>query len=254
MTDQCSICYEHMDMKSFKDSNTSTTTCVKLECEHAYHTTCIITVLNKTNAQCPLCGKNKVSDEVTREGLLKKIFSSAKRNPEIKQSIQEFKESFSSYKELIKQLKIETEEFIINRMKETNFKQNRTYLIKTMDNVRCSVRRYAKNMGDKFLANEYGIPSNKTFDLLSGDTKNFAAARGVMADDLINLEKEVIGTGLDFKRIGKVKNDIGGYDHIVKPRQNYTQNRTFGPGNNNSGFFNFLNALTISLADFSSKC
>ena len=31
-----------MDMKSFKDSNTSTTTCVKLECEHAFHTTCII--------------------------------------------------------------------------------------------------------------------------------------------------------------------------------------------------------------------
>ena len=95
--------------------------------------------------------------------------------------------------------------------------------------------RYAKNMGDKFLANEYGIPSNKTFDLLSGDTKNFAAARGVMADDLINLEKEVIGTGLDFKRIGKVKNDIGGYDHIVKPRfiskPTGTQEVTRGPIN-----------------------
>jgi hypothetical protein len=140
-----------MDMKSFKDSNTSTTTCVKLECEHAYHTTCIITVLNKTNAQCPLCGKNKVSDEVTREGLLKKIFSSAKRNPEIKQGIQEFKESFSTYKELLKKLKIETEEFIINRMKETNFKQNRTYLIRTMDNVRWSVRRYAKSMGPQYV-------------------------------------------------------------------------------------------------------
>jgi hypothetical protein len=151
MVDLCSICYEHMDMKTFKDPNTTTSTCVKLECEHAYHTTCIIGVLNKTNAQCPLCGKNKVSDEITREGLLKKIFSSAKRNPEIKQSIQEFKESFSSYKELIKQLKIETEEFIINRMKETNFKQNRTYLIKTMDNVRSGVRRYAKSMGPQYV-------------------------------------------------------------------------------------------------------
>jgi len=151
MSDQCSICYEHMDMKSFKDSNTSTTTCVKLECEHAFHTTCIINVLNKTNSQCPLCGKNKVSDEVTREGLLKKIFSSAKRNPQIKQGITEFKESYSTYKELLKQLRIETEEFLINRMKETNFKQNRTYLIKTMDNVRCNVRRYAKSMGPQYV-------------------------------------------------------------------------------------------------------
>jgi hypothetical protein len=151
MTDLCSICYEHMDMKSFKDANTTTSTCVKLECEHAYHTTCIISVLNKTNAQCPLCGKNKVTDEVLREGLLKKIFSSAKRSPEIKEGITEFKESLSTYKELIKQLKIETEEFLINRMKQTNFKQNRTYLIKTMDNVRCSIRKYAKSMGPQYV-------------------------------------------------------------------------------------------------------
>jgi hypothetical protein len=79
-------------------------------------------------------------------------------------------------------------------------------------------KRYSKKMGDKFLANEYGIPSDKTFDLLSGEAKNFAAARGVMPDDIINVERELIGTGLDFKRIGKVKNDIGGYDYIVRPK------------------------------------
>jgi len=78
--------------------------------------------------------------------------------------------------------------------------------------------RYTKQMGNNLLANEYGIPSDKTFDLISGSVKDFAAARGVMADDLINAEREVIGTGLDFKRIGKVKNDIGGYDHIVRPK------------------------------------
>ena len=95
--------------------------------------------------------------------------------------------------------------------------------------------RYAKKMGSNLLANEYGIPSNKTFDLLNGDVKNFAAARGVMADDIINAEREVIGTGLDFKRIGKVRNDIGGYDHIVKPRSMPkpvgTQEITRGPIN-----------------------
>lgn len=95
--------------------------------------------------------------------------------------------------------------------------------------------RYAKQMGDKFLANEYGIPSDKTFDLLSGETKNFAAARGVMPEDLINVERELIGTGLDLKRIGKVKNDIGGYDYIVKPRSiskpTGTQEVTRGPIN-----------------------
>ena len=151
MADLCSICYEHMDMKSFQDPNSSTTTCVKLDCQHAFHTTCIINVLNKTNSQCPLCGKHKITDEVLREGLLKKIFSSARRNPEIKKGIQEFKESLSTYKELIKQLKKETEEFLINRMKEIKFKQNRTYLIKTMDNVKFGVRRFAKSMGPQYV-------------------------------------------------------------------------------------------------------
>ena len=78
--------------------------------------------------------------------------------------------------------------------------------------------RYTKQMGSNLLANEYGIPSDKTFSLLNDKSKNFAASIGVNPTDMINAEREVIGTGLDFKRIGKVKNDIGGYDHIVKPR------------------------------------
>lgn len=78
--------------------------------------------------------------------------------------------------------------------------------------------RYSKQMGNSLLANEYNKVSDGTFDLLSGDVKNFAAARGIALDDLLNAEREVIGTGLNFKRIGKVKNDIGGYDHVVRPK------------------------------------
>jgi hypothetical protein len=95
--------------------------------------------------------------------------------------------------------------------------------------------RYSKQMGNSLLANEYNKVSDGTFDLLSGDVKNFAAARGIALDDLLNAEREVIGTGLDFKRIGKVKNDIGGYDHIVRPRNitksTGTQSVTRGPIN-----------------------
>ena len=95
--------------------------------------------------------------------------------------------------------------------------------------------RYTKQIGSNLLANEYGIPSDKTFSLLSDKGKNFAASIGVNPTDMINAEREVIGTGLDFKRIGKVKNDIGGYDHIVKPRSiskpTGTQQITRGPIN-----------------------
>lgn len=95
--------------------------------------------------------------------------------------------------------------------------------------------RYAKQMGSNLLANEYGIPSDKTFNLLNDKNKNWAASIGVNPTDMINAEREVIGTGLDFRRIGKVKNDIGGYDHIVRPRNitksTGTQSITRGPIN-----------------------
>ena len=95
--------------------------------------------------------------------------------------------------------------------------------------------RYAKQMGNEFLANEYGIPSDKTFDLLKGKSKDWAASIGVNPTDMVNAEREVIGTGLDLRRIGRVKNDIGGYDHIVRPRtinkSTGTQSVTRGPIN-----------------------
>jgi len=95
--------------------------------------------------------------------------------------------------------------------------------------------RYAKQMGNNLLANEYGIPSDETFSLLNDKGKNFAASIGVNPTDMINAEREVIGTGLDFRRIGKVKNDIGGYDYIVRPsnitKSTGTQSVTRGPIN-----------------------
>jgi hypothetical protein len=76
--------------------------------------------------------------------------------------------------------------------------------------------RYAKNMGNNFLANEYEALSNNAINLVDPKVKNFASDIG-KTNVRINKEREVIGTGLNFKRIGKVKNDIGGYDHVVKP-------------------------------------
>ena len=76
--------------------------------------------------------------------------------------------------------------------------------------------RYAKKMGNNFLANEYGALSDDAINLVDPKVKNFASLIGP-GNPSLSAEREVIGTGLNFKRIGKVKNDIGGYDHIVKP-------------------------------------
>ena len=77
--------------------------------------------------------------------------------------------------------------------------------------------RYAKQMGDNFLVNDYNILSDDVINLVEDRLKPFAS--GIGKQDLISSEREVLGTGLNLKRIGKVKNDIGGEDWIVKPNK-----------------------------------
>jgi len=76
-------------------------------------------------------------------------------------------------------------------------------------------RRYSKQMGENFLVNQYDQPSDETLNLLDDKVREFSS--GISSNPNLQNERELIGTGLDFKQIGKVKNDLGGYDLIVKP-------------------------------------
>jgi hypothetical protein len=93
-------------------------------------------------------------------------------------------------------------------------------------------KRYSKQMGDKFLVNQYDKPSEDVLKYLDEDAKDWASWLGTNAN--VEQERELIGTGLEFKQIGKVKNDIGGYDYIVKPI-NTKSSKTL-PGSPNSQF------------------
>lgn len=87
--------------------------------------------------------------------------------------------------------------------------------------------RYLKQMGNNFMVNEYGPVSEKTIKMLPANEQEIAQNAGIyyfgkQFNDLprplgIEQEREIIGTGLNFNQIGKVKNDVGGYDWIVKP-------------------------------------
>ena len=76
--------------------------------------------------------------------------------------------------------------------------------------------KYAKRMGNNLLANQYSKLSEEALSLLPEEARGFSSWLGELSPS-ISAEREVLGTGLDFKKIGKVKNDIGGYDYIVKP-------------------------------------
>lgn len=79
--------------------------------------------------------------------------------------------------------------------------------------------RWLKNMEGNFVKNTYEPLSEDALKLVPENLKNWAAGIGRDGSRL-GQERELIGSGLDFKRIGKVKNDVGGYDWIVKPKTN----------------------------------
>lgn len=113
--------------------------------------------------------------------------------------------------------------------------------------------RYLKGMGDRFIANQYTPLSEDALKLLEqSGARNFGSAIGT-SNQSINAERELIGTGLDFRRIGKVKNDIGGYDWIVKPRSSKPtfsfNNRSGIIGNNASSSNSNTQNMLINLDD-----
>jgi hypothetical protein len=79
--------------------------------------------------------------------------------------------------------------------------------------------RYLKNMEGNFVKNTYEPLSEEALNLVPENLKDWAAGIGRDGSRL-GQERELIGSGLDFKRIGKVKNDVGGHDWIVKPKTN----------------------------------
>jgi len=80
--------------------------------------------------------------------------------------------------------------------------------------------RYLKKMGNNFIVNQYSGLSDEAMSKLSPEIQDFAKSWLSKESPLISSERELIGSGLDLKRMGKVKNDIGGYDWIVKPKSN----------------------------------
>ena len=79
-------------------------------------------------------------------------------------------------------------------------------------------------MKNNFIAQEYSAIPKENLELIGQPSMSsrqtlidFGSGIGT-SNEIIGTEKELIGTGLNFKQIGKVKNDIGGFDVIVKPR------------------------------------
>jgi len=152
MEDPCVICFERMDMKSFEDERDNTDTCFKLECGHAYHTRCIIQCLSHMNQKCPNCNKNKTpKQELTREGLVKKLVAELRKDDDIKFLSNEYHAIREELNEAITQLKKDVKEFIEKRRIELNIAEKRNYFLSCLAKLQGKARAIAKAKGPEYI-------------------------------------------------------------------------------------------------------
>jgi hypothetical protein len=149
----CPICYDDMDMKEFRDDLPGTDTCFKLECGHAFHTKCIVQFLTRTEHKCPACNVHRTPEQSLEiEGVLRNLLRDIKKDCRIRIAINEHREATSEYKNVMKQLQTEAEDWIANRATELKFNEHKIYYKKSITAVMNTAQEVAKERGPKFLA------------------------------------------------------------------------------------------------------
>jgi hypothetical protein len=153
MDNTCTICFEEMDMKAYGDEHASTPTCFKLECNHAFHTKCIVECLQKTRHKCPSCNENKTLEEsLTKEGLILELFDEVKKVETVKIALQEFKAAKNEIESSLKLFKEDVQTYANQKKVEMNLEEKYKYYIKCQHNVSDVAKRAAKKMGGKYRA------------------------------------------------------------------------------------------------------
>jgi len=138
-------------MQGFRDERQNTAECYKLDCGHAYHTSCIITCLTQMNRKCPQCNNQKdPSQELTREALASKLIRELKRDDRVKPLIDEFKETKDEYSDSISQLKKDIRKYTETRAAELCIPEKRKYMMDCLSEIQKTTKAIAKQKGEQY--------------------------------------------------------------------------------------------------------
>jgi len=141
-----------MDMEEFRDEKDSTETCFKLECEHAFHTKCIMMCLLKSKHACPTCNKEKEPKETLEiVGIARKLCTEALRDPEISEIRHELYETLSEYNKVIGEHKKRCQQAVYELTKEMKISEYRSHLLYTIRILKQKIKSKVTEMGPKYI-------------------------------------------------------------------------------------------------------
>ena len=148
----CAICWDTMDMEEYDDPRQGTETCFKLECNHSFHTKCIILTLQKTKHSCPTCNKEKPPVEhLETIGLASKFFKQALRDPEVSELRKELNVATSEYKNILQKHRKACREAVQKLTEEMNLVDYRTYYLKSFEKVKREIKTKVEEMGPRYI-------------------------------------------------------------------------------------------------------
>lgn len=99
MPGTCCVCQDEMDMEDFNDERTSTETCYKLECGHAFHTRCIFQYLRETEYECIQCNVRRTPrEEIELTGYIAQALEDLRADPEVRRLRREVDEAATEFK------------------------------------------------------------------------------------------------------------------------------------------------------------
>jgi hypothetical protein len=164
MDNNCVLCFDEMDMRSYQDERQSTGICFKLECGHAYHTKCIIDCLTKSNIGCPNCNAHRrPENELTIKGIVAKVVREIKRDPELQALKHEYVLSMKELSATKKQIKKDTKEFIRKRKQELLFEDKRKYHVQCVSAYRRKIFEVAQKKSPVHLGVLYKNPTFRKY-------------------------------------------------------------------------------------------
>ena len=148
----CPLCFEDMDMSEFRDARASTETCYKLECGHAFHTKCVVGVLQQTMLKCPTCNHHKTPEQKAKmEQFALQVKAEIGKNPEVRALKEEQAEAKKQMAEVKKQWQKEVRAYAKARAAELLIPEKRDYYNKAKGLVEKKRRDIARAKGPIFL-------------------------------------------------------------------------------------------------------
>lgn len=151
MDNTCAICFEEMDMCTFRDERQSTETCFKLECNHAFHTKCIVDCLQKTKHRCPSCNEDKNLEKIlTLEGLILELVDEVKKVENVKLALREYRNAKAELDESFKSFKEDVKKYAMQKKDEMLIPEKYKYYTQCKTNVSREATHAGKLMGGKY--------------------------------------------------------------------------------------------------------